>query len=180
MLATRPESATGWGVCYSRSLTARWNLVNDWWSAQRQWHSIAVMTVMIWFNIWSPLIWQAVQLPVHVLCAATRGLGTQTHRNARQHSMCMEYLKWLMYITYILILLARKFQYTLYLHGSCATGGGFLQCGVRFRSIACMTRYYMTPYCYLLLVFIDFDIGWGMTWHDIWMIWYDDRWCVVM
>ena len=23
MLATRPESATGWGVCYSRSLTAR-------------------------------------------------------------------------------------------------------------------------------------------------------------
>lgn len=37
--------------------------------------------------------------------------------------------------------------HTLSSYGSCATGGDFLQCGVRFRSIACMTRYYMTPYC---------------------------------
>lgn len=71
-----------------------------------------------------------------------------------------------------------------YLYGSCATGGGFLQCGVRFRSIACMTRYDMTLYCYILLVFIDFDIGWGMTWHDMTYEWYDTMigdvlWCNV-
>ena len=73
----------------------------------------------------------------------------------------VHYLYILIYLyTYILILYWHaSFNAHFIFRGSCATGGDFLQCWVRFRSIACMTRYYMTHYDTILLVFISFDIG---------------------